>query len=481
MLQSQGLRQGATKQGRRKEEHRCDLINPSTGQLCNTPFTRRSNLNRHKREQHQDQSVDSINQDPTGGQHNMATPATTAIQLPRIPILDLPLSLAPMRETETAHSLTQTTQAPWRPAPVMPSSILPRMEVFRPSPWIPQTLAQESLLLPSNRSQSILPPPSRAEPIRTSTASKSPSTSPETGPSRNLPQPANRSTLADSHSAEEPHSAEEAEDQASQTNATEHGTLSSHTDWTDGFESDSESDETASDTFEPDIEEHASGHETLSEGPGCTCRKRKRPRVTGRTIDADRKADVPTYRVKRSKKTPGQQRGLDWLSAAGKDHFDNTLEVLLAQWGVKAGHRGTCVLLPEDWKALEPVDLMAIFQNHELPSGSGRAWYSYSDHATSLGRAAAWFGSWPHKAADLDQFLNCGPYKPKDGSHLCHHEHCIVHLVYESAAKNQERWNCREEARFLRRDDIEVPEHCTKHSPPCLMQVSYLERKEEFC
>ena len=232
-----------------------------------------------------------------------------------------------------------------------------------------------------------------------STASKSPSASPGTGPSRNPPQPANRFTLADSHSAEEPHSAEEEEeeDQTSQTNAVEHGTLSSHTDWTDGFEPDSESDETASDSSEPDLEEHASGHETLSEDPGCTCRKRKRPRVTGRTIDADRKADVPTYRVKRSKKTPGQQRGLDWLSAAGKAHFDNTLEVLLAQWGVKAGHRGTCVLLPEDWKALEPVELMAIFQNHELPSGSGRAWYSYSDHATSLGRAAAWFGSWPRK------------------------------------------------------------------------------------
>ena len=307
-----------------------------------------------------------------------------------------------------------------------------------------------------------------------STASKSPSTSPRTGPSKRIAQPANRSTLEDLCPTEE------AEDRTSQTNGVERGTLSFHTDWTDGFESDSESDEIASDTFEADLEEYTSSHETLSEGSGCTCRKRKRERVTGRTIGADRKADVPTYRVKRSKKTPGQQRGLDRLSVSGKAHFDDTLEVLLAQWGVKARHRDTCVLLPEDWKALEPVELMAIFQNHELPSGSGRVWYSYSDHATSLGRAAAWFGSWPRKAADLDQFLNCGPYKPKDGSYLCHYKHCIVHLVYESAAINQERWNCCEEALFLRQDDREVPEHCTKHSPPCLMQVSYLERKEDF-
>ncbi len=361
MLRSQGLRPSATKHGRRKEEHRCDLVNPSTREICNITFTRYSNLKRHKRTQHQDQSVDSINQDPTGGQHYMATPAATAIQLPRMPILDLPLSLALMHETETAHDLAQKTQAPWCPAPMMPSSILPRMEVCRPSPWTPQTLAQESLLPPSNRSQSILPPPNRARPVRMSAASKSPSTSPRTGPSKYLAQPSNHFTLEGSRPAEESHSAEEADDGTSQTNAVERGANSSPTDWTDGFEPDSESDEIASDTFEADPEEYASSHETLSEDSGCTCRKRKRSRVTGRTIGADRKADVPTYRVKRSKKTPGQQRGLDWLSASGKAHFDDTLEVLLAQWGVKARHRGTCVLLPEDWKALEPVELMANF------------------------------------------------------------------------------------------------------------------------
>ena len=245
--------------------------------------------------------------------------------------------------------------------------------------------------------------------------------------------------------------AEEAEDRIAQTNIVERGTLSFHTNWTDRFESDSESeDEIASDIFEADLEESTSSHETLSEDLGCTCKKHKRPRDTSRTIGADRKADIPMYRVKRSKKTPGQQRGLDWLSAFGKAHFDDTLEVLLAQWRVKARHRGTCVLLPEDWKALKPVELMANFQNYKLPSVSGRAWYSYLDHATSLGRAAAWFGSWPRKATNLDQFLNCGPYKPKDGSHLCHHEHCIIHLIYESAAVNQERWDCCEKTRFLR-------------------------------
>ena len=103
-----------------------------------------------------------------------------------------------------------------------------------------------------------------------------------------------------------------------------------------------------------------------SEGSSGVSRKRKRSTERGRTVDARLKTAVPTYLVKRSKKTPEQQRGLEWLSASGKAHFDDNHEMLLAQWGVKAGHRGTCVLLPEDWKALDPIDLMTTFQTTNL-------------------------------------------------------------------------------------------------------------------
>lgn len=214
-----------------------------------------------------------------------------------------------------------------------------------------------------------------------------------------------------------------------------------------------------------------------SEDSRSTSRKRKRSADRGRVTDARLREDVLTYLIKRSKKTPEQQRGLDWLSAAGKAYFDDYHEMLLAQQGVKAGHCGTCVLLPEDWKAMNPTDLMKVFQDHELLSrGSNRAWYSYSDHATTLARALAWYGE-PRRGADLDNFIDCGPYKRKDGSHLCHHEHCIIHLTYELAEINWDRWNCCLEARFLRQDGKEVPEHCTKHSPPCLMQVSQISGK----
>ena len=144
--------------------------------------------------------------------------------------------------------------------------------------------------------------------------------------------------------------------------------------------------------------------------------------ITGRILDAERKDATPKYPVKRSKKTPGQRRELDWLTAAWKTHFERTYEMLLAQWGVKADYRGTCVLLPKDWKAMDPEDLMAVIQDHKPPSGgSSRAWYSYSDYATSLARARRWYEEchWPRTGVELDNFLGCGPYKPMDGSHLC--------------------------------------------------------------
>ena len=282
--------------------------------------------------------------------------------------------------------------------------------------------------------------------------------------------------------------AEEFEDQTSQSDAVEYWTPSQTDDSTSQFEQDFESnkaeideaeidgagtDEAASDLADPYREEYMSRLQTSSEDSSGASRKRKRSIDRGRTIDARLKAAVLTYPVKRSKKTPGQQRGIDWLTTSGKAHFESTLETLLAQWGVKPRHHGTCVLLPEDWKAMDPIDLMTVFRDHKPPSsGSSRAWYAYSDHATTLTRARAWYRRWPRTGVQLDNFLGCGPFKPMDGSHLCHQEHCIIHVVYESAAINLDRWNCCLRARFLRQDGRDVPTHCTEHRPPCLMQVS---------
>ena len=76
---------------------------------------------------------------------------------------------------------------------------------------------------------------------------------------------------------------------------------------------------------------------------------------------------LPEYNVKRSKKWPLQQRAVEWLTHAGKLQFDGHLATLLSQWGIKPAHKGTCVLLPADWVALDPLKLAQLFKAEECP------------------------------------------------------------------------------------------------------------------
>ena len=204
-----------------------------------------------------------------------------------------------------------------------------------------------------------------------------------------------------------------------------------------------------------------------------TGRKRRWSTVrNGRCFEALRKDHMPIYEVKMSKRMRDQHRGLDWRTKIAQTTFTKSYESLLARWGVKSGHKGTCVLVPEDWKSLDPLDVMALFNRENLPSeSSARAWYSYSDHGTSLARALAWFSRWPRTGLEHDNFMGSGPFKPMEASHLCHHGLCILHLHYESADVNQDREECRKEARRLRQDGAMVPTGCVNHHPPCLMQV----------
>ena len=184
---------------------------------------------------------------------------------------------------------------------------------------------------------------------------------------------------------------------------------------------------------------------------------------------------LPSYAVKRSKKIPEQQRGIDWLKKEAKLKFEDFYRELLARWGVAVGHTGTCVLVPEAYKALEPLEVMeTITQDKEkyAAPGTPRAFFSMYDHATTVVRARAWFSEWPRSGVQLDNFIGSGKFAPMDASHTCHHDHCIVHITYEAADKNTKREECRREARALRQQNAaDVPEHCSRHQPPCLMQV----------
>ena len=417
----------------RRGEYRCDWIDPLTGQRCNKVCTRAWNLERHRRDQHKDREFVFMHYNPTA-------PATKA-QWTRDPAPSPPGSTPPRPLSETAAAAT--------PAPRTSDSSANRFSF-----QVPQT------------GLSGFPPRMPGTTVQHTSGPSTPS------PLNTIPSSPERV-----HSSS---SVEGLDDQSSESDAVEYWTPCHSASSTSQSERESEIDEVeidedASDIADPYRGEYVSPLLTSSEGPMASQERQCSidPIERGRTIDARLKTAVPTYLVKRSKKTPGQQRGLDWLTNAGKAHFDGTLETLLAQWGVKPSHQGTCVLLPEDWKAMDPIDLMTVFRDHKPPAGgSSRAWYACSDHATTLARARAWYQHWPRTGVQLDNFLGCGPFKPMDGSHLCHQEHCIIHIVYESAAINLDRWNCCREARFLRQDGRDVPTHCTEHQPPCLMQVS---------
>lgn len=175
---------------------------------------------------------------------------------------------------------------------------------------------------------------------------------------------------------------------------------------------------------------------------------------------------MPTYDCRVSKQMPDQPKALKWLYEAAKLHFFADYEALLASWGLTLQHKGTCLLVPEAWRFSNPLHLMALFSIDSVPPpDSPRAWYSYADHATSLARAKVFFEKVQRKGEDLDIFLGYPDLPAMDASHLCHQEYCVIHLVYELAHINQDRNNCLKRAKFLRSQNMPIPEGCTAHNP----------------
>ncbi|KAL8838301.1 MAG: hypothetical protein Q9170_002199 [Blastenia crenularia] len=202
----------------------------------------------------------------------------------------------------------------------------------------------------------------------------------------------------------------------------------------------------------------------------------KRKRSTGgydRVAVSRSAPPMPVYEVKMSTKDPEQPRAHEWRSKLAKKTFDMELDYRLAQWGVNKSHQGTCVLVPEDWRSLDPMTLMGLFDLENCPSAQApRLRYQYDDHCTAFARALAWFSTWPRSGLNLDNFVGGGEHAPMDASHICHHDSCIVHVTYEPAHINHDRKACCQKSRRMRGEGKEVPEHCREHSPPCLLQVS---------
>lgn len=440
-----------------KPEFICKEIDSSTGKLCNKTFSRAFNLKRHNKELHQSRAITTfINWDGHATTTSIAAQKVSSVATPELCLLEA----FPQSMTSTLH-----LQGPLMSTDAVVTNLATTLARPTSSYHMPTCVAPTSKASPEVSSQAWCSKRSMQE-----TALVSPTISPfnnhDLPLSPDRPQNVISSTSSQLSSI---FSTRDVEHQIMSSQASSQSLASksvrNETDPARRLPHDSNHTATATEIVNPSIDS------LEFESPAF-----KRRRVSnglGRVIDARVRNSIPEYMMKSSKKVPEQQRGLDWLKFSSKNKFDETYKRLLAGWGVKPNHKGTCVLLAEDWKALEPVKHMEMLESHGHPSsGAGRAWYSQSDHATTLARALAWFGVWPRKGIELDNFLGCGPFQPKDASHLCHHEHCIIHLVYESAATNQDRNECCHEARFLRQEGKDIPEHCARHSPPCLMQVS---------
>ncbi|KAF8860616.1 hypothetical protein BDZ45DRAFT_741281 [Acephala macrosclerotiorum] len=68
--------------------------------------------------------------------------------------------------------------------------------------------------------------------------------------------------------------------------------------------------------------------------------------------------EVPRYEVVQSKITPGQIKGLEWMSVNGKRRFEAREAHLLSRWGLMLKHSGTCVLIPLVWSDIDPAHII---------------------------------------------------------------------------------------------------------------------------
>ena len=96
-------------------------------------------------------------------------------------------------------------------------------------------------------------------------------------------------------------------------------------------------------------------------------REERREKTRKRLLESIEKETLPDYQVKRSKKLPLQQRAIGWITQAAKKHFDDYFTKLLARWGVKKTHQGSCILYPADFSSLDPLTLAGMFNAKNCP------------------------------------------------------------------------------------------------------------------
>jgi hypothetical protein len=197
-----------------------------------------------------------------------------------------------------------------------------------------------------------------------------------------------------------------------------------------------------------------------------------------------------------------------WLFKDAQTQFLKREAFHLRNWGLGAAQQGMCHIAAEFWGDLDALDVVEELQQireagaellaagypTEKRQDHSRLQFKTGTYQRSHSRAAAWFHdeNWPKGrskyaaehffATDVkltDQnFLERKP----TGSHLCDQKFCInwLHICVEYWSKNCNRSNCFKAARACRLNGQHVQPTCTKHNPPCLLQVSFVHQTEIF-
>ncbi|KAL8876787.1 MAG: hypothetical protein Q9198_005080 [Flavoplaca austrocitrina] len=163
---------------------------------------------------------------------------------------------------------------------------------------------------------------------------------------------------------------------------------------------------------------------------------------------------------------------IDWSDAGAKRTFERTLKELMENWGgVALAHRGTCVFAFQNRSPPDLIDPLDPQSLEIMPLV-----YYIGDYKTTFAEAAARFGSevGRYRGEEGGGLVGRKQHGLIEASYPCSHSHCMIHMVYELVSIKKNRESCFIKAQQARFRNSPIPELCSQHNPPCLLQHASL-------
>ena len=159
------------------------------------------------------------------------------------------------------------------------------------------------------------------------------------------------------------------------------------------------------------------------------------------------------YDIKMLSKISSQFKKIKWFFVAAKKIFDNHHNHRFVEWNVKFIHKNICVLMFKNWKNFDSMKLLNLFDfDNCSTTQTTRLRYQYENHCIFYAKIVTWFFQFSKLNFELNNFMNNRYYQFMNVFHICHHNICINHEIYESIHINHVRKTCCETTKKLRRE-----------------------------